>query len=207
MNDMRRRLVVMVKEPRAGQVKTRLAHDVGVVAATAFYRHSMAAVLGRIASACEWETLLAVAPDAAVVSRTFPQSLMRVAQGRGDLGARMQRVMDDLPPGPVVIIGSDIPGIVPAHIRVAFQVLGQHEAVFGPAPDGGYWLAGLKRFPRIPRAFKNVRWSGPHALADTLRNLEGLSVAKLGVLIDVDGADDLADLKGWQGRRVLLSNS
>src|SRR3546814_16124850 len=83
----------------------------------------------------------------------------------------MDRVMRVLPPGPAVIIGTDIPDIRPRHAAAAFRALGRHDAVFGPAADGGYWLVGLRRRPTIPRAFDGVRWSTEHALADTRANL------------------------------------
>jgi hypothetical protein len=126
-----------------------------------------------------------------------------MGQGSGDLGARMQRIMDRLPPGPVVIIGSDIPWVRARFIRDAFSRLGAHDSVFGPSPDGGYWLVGLKRIPRIPRAFQNVRWSTAHALADTLRNLAGLKIAHIISLDDVDEAADFVRAGRDHGRRVL----
>ncbi|WP_425283593.1 DUF2064 domain-containing protein [Methyloceanibacter stevinii] len=52
-----------------------------------------------------------------------------------------------MPPGPVVLVGSDIPRISRAHIAEAFRLLGNADAVFGPAQDGGYWLVGFKRSP------------------------------------------------------------
>ena len=85
-----------------------------------------------------------------------------------------------------MIVGTDVPGIRPAHIAEAFRLLGRHDAVFGPATDGGYWLVGLRRRPRVLRPFANVRWSSPHALADTLANLEGRTVAFVATLSDVD---------------------
>lgn len=107
-------------------------------------------------------------------------------QGTGDLGTRMQRLLDTAPPGPAIIIGSDIPDITTRHIADAFERLRDHDAVFGPAPDGGYWLVGLRRVPRVPRIFADVRWSGPHALSDTLANLSGFRVALAAELADVD---------------------
>ena len=99
------------------------------------------------------------------------------------------------PHGPVIIVGADIPGIEPKHIADAFDALGSHDAVFGQADDGGYWLVGLKRSPKVRKIFKNVRWSGPHALSDTMANLKGAKVALLEPLIDVD---DGADFQRWQ---------
>ena len=74
----------------------------------------------------------------------------------------MQRVFDHMPNGPVIIIGSDIPNIRTRDIAQGFQALGQHDAVIGPAPDGGYWLVGQSRRPKVLAMFSNVRWSGPH---------------------------------------------
>lgn len=192
----------MVKEPRAGLVKTRLARGIGVVPATQFYRTATAAVLSRVVREREWRTLLAVAPDAARSCRAWPMRTARVTQGRGDLGERMQRIFDRLPPGPVAIIGSDVPGIRAHHIRAAFAALGAHDAVLGPAPDGGYWLVGLRRRPTVPRAFRGVRWSGPHALDDTEMSLRGKRIARVATLADVDEAADWAIMGVIAGRRV-----
>ncbi len=98
----------------------------------------------------------------------------------------MAKPLSILPPGPVVIIGTDVPGVTPRHIDRAFAALGSHDVVFGPSPDGGYWLVGVKRRPRVPDLFAGVRWSSEHALADTLRNCKGLKVGFVEALEDVD---------------------
>lgn len=181
-------LVVFAKAPRLGTVKSRLAADIGTVAAWTFYRRTLAAVLRHLGGTRRWRCWLAATPDrTAARSVLWPQGWCVVPQGRGDLGARMGRVMRDLPPGPVVIVGTDIPDIRADHIRRAFAELGRRDAVFGPAGDGGYWLVGLRRHPRIPDIFRNVRWSTEHALADTLANLgPGQTAAMLEELEDVD---------------------
>jgi rSAM/selenodomain-associated transferase 1 len=199
----RRRLVVMVKAPVAGRVKTRLARQVGTVRATFFYRHTAAAVLARVGASPEWQTFLAVTPDTQLSHHSWPAHLMRIAQGSGDLGQRMQRIMALQWLGPVVIIGTDIPAIRPGYIAAAFAALGRCDAVLGPARDGGYWLLGLKRTPRVMSAFGNVRWSSPHTLDDTLANLTGYRVARAVTLGDVDDAHELACADSWFGRRVL----
>lgn len=110
----------------------------------------------------------------------------------------MSRVFREFPYGPVVIIGADIPGITNAHIRQAFEALGDHEAVFGPADDGGYWLVGLKRLAAAPPGFmRGVRWSTQHALSDTKATLPSQwRVAELETLRDVDTVEDLHALDG-----------
>ena len=193
------RLVVMVKAPRPGRVKSRLARDIGAVEAVRFYRVATAALLRRLADDRRWQCILAVTPEAELSARLWPADLARIAQGRGDLGDRMQAVFDSLPPGPVAIIGSDIPALDRRHVAAAFALLGGHDAVFGPAADGGYWLVGLRRRPRVPRIFANVRWSGPYALADTLANCRDLRVGFLETLHDVDTVREYHDWRRLEG--------
>lgn len=199
-------LVIFAKAPRLGRVKSRLARHIGGVGAWAFYRTMLAGLTRRLGRDPRWRCWLAVAPDRAVFDdglwrAAAPGADARVSQGGGGLGARMGRVMALLPPGPVIVIGSDIPGIRPAMIARAFRLLGHHDAVFGPARDGGYWLVGLKRRPRFTDPFRNVRWSTDQALADTRANLTGLSVACVDQLEDVDDGPSFARRpRRWTGR-------
>lgn len=184
---MRNHLVVFAKAPRMGGVKRRLARDVGWVAATAFQRRAAATLLRRVGKDPRWTCWLAVTPDRDAKGRFWSRRLLRLAQGPGDLGRKMERPLKVLPPGPVVIVGTDIPDLRSRHVAAAFRVLGSHDAVFGPAADGGYWLVGLKRRPFLPVLFRDVRWSSEHALADTLAGLpRGFRVAFLETLADVD---------------------
>ncbi len=189
---MRRILVVMVKEPRPGRVKTRLGREIGMVPAAWWFRHQVARLLRRLDDP-RWQIILAVSPDReGRQSRIWPARLPRVAQGPGDLGHRMGRLLRGLPPGLVCIIGADVPGITSTHIARAFAALGAHDAVLGPAHDGGYWLIGMKRSGAIPaKLFQGVRWSGEHALTDTIASLGGLRVTLTDRLNDVDTVADL----------------
>ena len=184
----------MLKEPRPGRVKTRLGRDIGMVTAAWWFRHQTARLLRRLEDP-RWQMILAVAPDhVGLQSRVWPAHLPRIPQGQGDLGDRMARILRGLPPGPVCIIGGDIPGIDKHHIARAFGALGNHDAVFGPALDGGYWLVGMKRTSPPPTTlFSGVRWSGPHALSDSMASLPGKRIALTDVLRDVD---TVADLRG-----------
>ncbi len=189
---LRKTLVVMVKEPHPGRVKTRLGADLGMVAAAWWFRHQVHRLLRRLEDP-RWELVLAVSPDAeGLVSRVWPAHLPRIAQGRGDLGARMGRLLRGLPPGPVCIIGADIPDVTSARVASAFKALGRAEAVFGPSEDGGYWLIGMRRSAAVPVGiFADVRWSSAHALRDTERSLAGLRIAHVDRLRDVDTVEDL----------------
>ena len=188
----RSQLVVMLKQPVAGRVKTRLGHEIGMVGAAWWFRHQTARLLRRLEDP-RWRLILAVTPDrAGLTSRAWPAHLPRVPQGPGDLGDRMGRLLRGLPPGPVCIVGGDIPGLTNSHAARAFAALGDHEAVFGPAEDGGFWLVGMKRVAPPPATlFRGVRWSTCHALADSMASLPGCRIALCDRLRDVDSAADL----------------
>ena len=201
------RLIIMAKAPVAGRVKTRLATEAGVATALRFARHRIAALVQGMGRTARWSTILAGSPECPACRWPWPPGVPLIAQGNGDLGARMQRLLDRAPAGPVVIVGTDVPGITQAHIAAAFRQLGRHDAVIGPAEDGGYWLVGLRRRPRVLRPFAGVRWSTAHARGDTLANLHGRSAALVATLGDVDTADDLARWAGQWARRIGLANS
>ena len=197
------RLVVMAKAPVAGQVKTRLARELGVATATRFARQATGRPAGAVCRAAgpgirRW-------PSHPTPPRPGPSG-HGVWRGCGRAEATSVRACSascrSTPPGPVVIIGSDVPGIRSTHIAQAFRLLGGHDAVFGPASDGGYWLVGLRRRPRLLRPFDRVRWSTEHALTDTLANLNSRSIGQLPTLSDVDDARDFTSTAARFGRRV-----
>ncbi len=199
---MYKQVIIFAKAPKLGTVKTRLAAGVGSVAAVAYYRQWSASVIRRISSDSRWRTHIAVSPDTEVSTNTgwggvWPRQVRRIPQGGGDLGQRMSRCFREAQPGPVIIVGSDIPDLTGSHIETAFRMLMSHDAVFGPADDGGYWLIGLSARARKHVLLKNVRWSTEHALDDTLASLgPACSVGMLTErLADIDTVDDL---RAWQ---------
>ena len=184
-------LVVMAKDPRPGRVKTRLARDIGPLEAALWTRRRLARIAATLTSPL-WTTTLAVAPDHALTSALLP-ALPRMSQGPGDLGDRMARVFRSLPLGPILIIGTDIPGITRPILTGAFRSLARHHSVIGPASDGGFWGVGLDTRRRVPATlFAQVRWSTEQARTDTLVTLP--PAALLPTLDDVDTAADLARL-------------
>lgn len=192
-----RHLVIFARRPGLGVGKRRLAADVGDLAALRFSRASLAALSRRLTRDRRWTSWIAISPDRPAGWR---EPCRLLPQGRGDLGARLSRVLARLPPGPAVVIGSDTPGVRRADVAAAFAALGGNDAVFGPATDGGYWLMGLRRRSHLP--FEGVRWSSCFALADTVANLEGRSISWLREREDIDDGACLArlaarDLRGW----------
>lgn len=191
-----RSLVILAKEPRPGRVKTRLARDIGTIAAAGWYRNQLARLARRLSPDPRWRTVIAVSPDTSLASRAWPRGLDLIPQGDGDLGIRMIRALAAQPPGPAVLIGADIPGVRREHIARAFSLLGQFETVLGPSDDGGYWLIGLRRSTAAlsGRVLSGIRWSSPHALSDTTARLAPHSVGFADRLSDVDTGEDLARL-------------
>ena len=172
----RGRLILFLKAPRLGAVKTRLGASIGSLAAWRFYNAMLTRLWRRFAQEQRWRTVLAVSPDQGAAR--WPPGLARQAQGRGELGRRMARAMM-AGNGSVVLVGGDIPDLSARHIAQAMQALKHADAVFGPADDGGFWL------------FHGVRWSSPQTLTDTLANLPATArVVQLETLSDVDTRDD-----------------
>lgn len=182
----------MLKEPRLGRVKTRLGRDIGMVPALWWYRHQVLRLIRRLDDR-RWRLILAISPDYQVkTSRFWPEHLEKIPQGAGNLGARMSRIFRQLPPGPVCIIGSDIPDITCRHIMQAFEGLGKNEWAFGPSMDGGYWLVGAKRVSAMPQGlFQGVRWSTTYALSDSRETVQSNRVTYTEPLADIDQGDDL----------------
>jgi rSAM/selenodomain-associated transferase 1 len=193
----------MAKAPIAGRAKRRLAAEIGSTEATRFARCAAAALIDRLGRDARWQTILAVSPDHFAKSPIWPAKVITCGQGTGDLGTRMQRLFEANARGPLIIVGTDIPAIRATYIATAFRLLGSRDAVFGPAIDGGYWLVGLRRRPRLLRPFYQVRWSGPHALQDTLDNLAGHSIGFVATLADVDGVEAYRLGAQHFGRRLL----
>jgi rSAM/selenodomain-associated transferase 1 len=174
---------VFTRAPRLGQVKRRLARSIGDRAALRFHVATLHRLARDLARERRFRTVLAVTGGFLPGLR----GVARVGQGRGDLGARMQRVLGRA--RRAVIVGSDIPRAGAEDVRAAFRALGRVDAVFGPSEDGGYWLVGFGP-RRVARPFAGVRWSTEHALADTLANFGGRKVALLRRLSDVDTVDE-----------------
>lgn len=194
---MRRQLAIFAKVPRLGQVKRRLAKEIGDVAAWRFQRGVLAALLRGVARNPRWRATLFLTPDRLARGGGLRVNGLRLrAQGPGDLGARMRRALLARAKGPVVLVGSDIPALGPKQIRAAFRALGRNDLVFGPAKDGGYWLiASARRRGRMP-PLAPVRWSSKHALTDTRACFDKRhTVAVLEMLEDVD---DGAAYRRWR---------
>ncbi len=185
------RLVIFLKQPQRARVKKRLAAGIGDGAALSFYRQMIGATL-RLTRDPRWRTTLAITPDR---GRSWLKNLHGgnfdvMPQGAGDLGRRMTRMIQSLAPSRVLVIGTDIPGLNARIIDPAFKLLRSHDAVFGPAVDGGFWLVGLAKPQQARRIFDMVRWSTEFALQDVRKNFP--PKARIALVDKLDDVDDEA---------------
>lgn len=187
-------VIVMVKAPLPGRVKTRLSNQIGSTEALRFYRVTTAKIIRTLARDTRWQLALAVAPDNHIRSRSWPVNVPRLPQGSGGLDQRMGRLLSLSRGHPTMLIGSDIPGVRPADIALALRKVTGSNLVLGPAGDGGFWLIARRARPLRRAVFDNVRWSTGFAMADTVRNWAG-SVAFAASLPDVD---TIADYLRWR---------
>jgi rSAM/selenodomain-associated transferase 1 len=192
-------ILVFVRAPEIGRVKTRLAASLGAEGALRVYRRlAEHTVREARAAGAELRIHFTPADREAEVRAWLRDGALYLPQSAGDLGARMEaafRAAFGAGAERVVIIGSDLPDLSAALLRRALAALETHPAVLGPARDGGYYLLGMRTM--IPGIFTGIPWSTPEVLAHTLARLRaaGIEPALLEPLSDVDEADDLP--AGW----------
>lgn len=201
------RLVVFLKAPAPGAVKTRLAETLGADAACAAYRQLVEALLANLAPLPRVELCFTPLEAAAAFDAWLRPGWLSVPQVGADLGERLHATFaehfesDALR---VVIIGSDCPDVTVQDIEQAWLALEAHDVVLGPALDGGYWLIGL-RAPQ-PALFAGIPWSTDRVFGETMCRARAadLRVALLRELADVDTA---ADWNRWQARTRPAANA
>ncbi len=187
------KLIVFVKAPRPGTVKTRLAEAIGAESACAAYRRIVATLLSQLQSLNAVE--LCFTPDDAAdqVRGWLKDGWNSSPQAQGDLGQRLQSAFArafDTGAKRVVVIGSDCPAVTDKDILEAWEILRTADVALGPATDGGYWLIGLREVH--PELFRGIPWSTEKVFAQTLERIRrsGLRVQLLRELTDVDTEGD-----------------
>jgi uncharacterized protein len=194
-----RACVLLARAPSAAG-KTRLTAHLAADEATALRRALLLDTYEAVSAAVE-HVIVAFTPDQA---RHECEALLTrrgtsfIAQRGHDLGARMHAALADALAGGserVVLVGSDLPSLPPAHVIDAFTALATHDVVMGPSQDGGYYLVGLKQAE--PRLFANLEWGSARVYHDTLliaRALQ-LTVATIPPWFDIDTRGDLASIQ------------
>ena len=194
---MDRALIIFIKNPEAGKVKTRLAKDIGNENALTIYKHLLAHTR-KIAIEVKANRFLFYAEKISQRDDWPETDFKKFVQQGDDLGLRMLNAFEKafLNSQKVIIIGSDCMDLTPDVIEKAFLELNNHDFVIGPAKDGGYYLLGMKVTEH--RLFQNKNWSTQTIAADTLKDISDLNKTCyiLPQLSDIDTIEDLTtDLK------------
>lgn len=184
------RVIIMCKAPVPGRVKTRLFSIYSPEQAAEMHRLMAEAVIGKITRL--FDDVWIAADDPA--HPFFEGSATGVvAQGTGDLGDRMSRLMwrafEDEIDG-LMFVGTDSPHMPESHLLEAASMLGDSDIVLGPVEDGGYELIAMRQ--ACPRLFTDIHWSTASVMEETLARIKeaGLSCQMLPVGFDIDAPED-----------------
>ncbi len=185
------KLIIFVKNPILGKVKTRLAADVGNEFALETYKmllqHTLQVANQSNASVSIYYADFINDDD---IWNGFDKQL----QEQKDLGSRMsQAFQNEIKKGfkKTLIIGSDCLDISSDIINEAFNSLDKNDVVIGPAQDGGYYLLGSKKL--FPKIFQKKKWSTESVFIDTIEDINALNLNHycLETLSDIDTKVDL----------------
>ena len=190
-------LLIFVKNPAAGEVKTRLAATLGDKKALQIYLQLLERTR-EITQALTYTKTVYYTPEIVEKDIFEIKHFQKALQSEGDLGQRMQNAFEAaFSQGyeKVCIIGSDCYELDTNILEEAFAQLEKEDVVIGPAKDGGYYLLGMRKM-HAP-FFQNKKWSTSSVLSDTLNDLKktNLSFSLLPELTDVDEEKDLITLE------------
>jgi len=205
-NKKKNLLIIFIKEPCAGQVKTRLQPELSKENTLDFYMAMVEDLIAQFSNGQSFDTVLFFSPASAKqkLQKWLGNGLNFHPQKGRDLGTRMQNAFSwAFKHGwkKAVLVGSDIPTLDLQTIENAFTNLNDHDVVFGPSDDGGYYLIALKEMNKI--YFHDIVWSTENVLSDSLEKalFAQHSVHLLGQKTDIDTFQDV--LAFWHD----LSNS
>lgn len=188
-------LMLFVRNPELGKVKTRLAASVGPEEALEIYMHLLQHTK-EVTQNLSTDKLVYYSNNVEQQDLWPNDKYQKRVQPNGDLGEKMSEAFKAaFEDGyeSVVIIGSDCHQLTQEIIEKAFHALETNDVVIGPALDGGYYLLGMKKLH--PTLFQNKRWSTEHVFPDTLHDIEKLHLSHviLPELSDVDYIEDLGE--------------
>lgn len=186
-------LMVFVKNPMKGKVKTRLAKTVGDERALEIYRVLLDHTI-TIARRVNLDKAIFYSDYIDETDMWRKAKFSQFIQEGNDLGERMYNAFKyafSKQYKSVVIIGSDCLDLNEQIIADAFEILKNNEVVIGPAKDGGYYLLGMQKLYK--NLFINKHWSTENVLLDTLLDVSNLNISMklLPTLSDIDEEKDL----------------
>ena len=192
----RRALILFLRYPEKGRVKTRLAKVLGDDFVLELYKNFIADILD-LCGDVDADIIPAYAGGNGILpNRPLYEAYSCVRQKGSDLGERMYNAfveVSSLGYSQFVLIGSDIPDLPAEIISEAFEHLERRDVVLGPSRDGGYYLIGVNRERIDDAIFKGIPWSTSQVFEKTITNLRNkdLSWAALTLWNDIDDAEDL----------------
>ena len=190
-------LIIFVKNPELGKVKTRLAATTGPEKALAIYR-SLMRHTRQIAESLAVNRLLFYSQYIPETDDWSTKKFHKELQVEADLGTKMASAFHHAfrTNQRVLIIGSDCAALTAELVAEAFQQLETNDFVVGPARDGGYYLLGMNQFQ--PTLFQDIAWSTAEVFPTTLKRIKDLNATYhlLPVLSDIDYEADW-QRDGW----------
>lgn len=196
---MDQKLIIFLKYPEEGKVKTRLASSIGVYEATCVYKKLAEDTVSQVRPLAGRSTDIVIAYDpperGAEIKQWIPGPFKYVAQEGENLGERLKKVVNAAfldGAERVIVIGSDCPGLDSLTVNRAFWALLKKDVVIGPSEDGGYYLIGFNQ-ERYAALLDDIPWSTSQVLQHTLDKSKevGVSTELLSEKFDVDTVDDL----------------
>ena len=186
-------IIIFIKNPVLGNVKTRLASSIGNVAALEIYRELLFHTK-EITKGLNADKYVYYSDKIDEDDLWDDEIYFKEVQDGADLGARMSNAFSTMfnkGYKRIVIIGSDCYELNEEILKEAFIHLKKQEVTIGPAKDGGYYLLGMNKF--IPGLFLNKSWSTSGVFNETIKDLNFLNIdyTILTLLSDVDDLEDL----------------
>ena len=190
---MKNAIIIFVRNPELGKVKTRLAKEIGDERALQVYRKLLQHTHSCV-SAIECDRFVYYAEQITTDDLWKNDMYYKKVQQGNDLGERMMLAFSELFQhgySKIIIIGSDCPGLSSAILKDAFNKLNEADIVLGPSTDAGYYLLGMKIVH--PQLFQHIQWSTDTVLKDTQKIISSInkSATLLPELTDIDEAKDL----------------
>lgn len=190
-------ILLFIKAPLKGRIKSRLAAAIGNDAALELYQRFVLDTIDTVGALTLPVRICFYPPDAVAVIRTWLGNEQDCMPQQGnDLGERMERAFEQVFQEGyerALLIGSDIPELSKAVMLEAMAALDTNDAVLGPAADGGYYLIGFTAKTFLPSVFHDIVWSTGTVCDETLGRFKrsGRRVHLLPKLHDVDTKEDL----------------
>lgn len=189
-------VILFIKAPEAGRVKTRLAAVVGSDMALSLHRQFVETTLARLEPFGPLRIAYTPEKKRAFIKTWLTGNHELCPQRGEDLGKRMENTLSDaFSDGHTraVIIGGDIPDLPVRLVHEAFQALETSDTVFVPVSDGGYCLVGARKGTLLAPIFEGMRWSHPAVMAETVKRAKahGISLRLLNGWHDIDTPEDL----------------